>query len=220
MADFVREYGVATTITFGLYETDGVSVKTGATDGGSDVTIAKNEGTPATATNDFAEIGTTTGMYKLDLTATEMEAARVTITIVDQSGTKVFGDQVVVIDTHSHASAQTSALPANVLEIGGSTAVVAALKDLYESAVPGTVDNATFTATTYSWESDDLVVEEDDFYEHRICLFTSGNLDGQTRPINASGTANGKVKLFVVETDAFTVAPADNDTFRLLGFGK
>jgi hypothetical protein len=212
-----RLYGVATTIDVDLYETDGASVKADATFAAGDVTVMKDEGTPA----NIGTLPTDEGrVYSFPLTATEMQAARIVVELIDQSDPKVWLDRVVIVETYGHASAQHEHFPVDVIEIGGSATVVAALKDLYDSAVQGTVDNATFTATTSSWESDDLAVEEDDFYEHRICLFTSGNLTGQTRPINASGTANGKVKLFVVETDAFTVAPADNDTFRLLGFGK
>jgi len=98
---FLRKYGVQTTIPFVLYEVDGVDFRVDAADGGTDCAITKDEGAETTCTNDFVDEGTG---YSIVLTATEMEAARITLYIID-SATKVWLDTAVVIDTYGHASA-------------------------------------------------------------------------------------------------------------------
>jgi len=97
----LRKYGVETTINFELYEVDGVDFRTDAADGGSDCSIMKDEGAEATCTNDFTDEGTG---YSLVLTATEMEAARIVVYVID-SATKVWLDKAIIIETYGHASA-------------------------------------------------------------------------------------------------------------------
>ncbi len=97
----LRKYGVGTTINFVLYEIDGVDFRVDAADGGSDCSIMKDEGDEATCTNDFADEGTG---YSLVLTATEMQAARIVVYVID-SATKVWLDESIVIETYGNASA-------------------------------------------------------------------------------------------------------------------
>lgn len=99
---FLRKYGVQATINFVLFEVDGVDFRVDAADGGSDCTVMKDEGAEATATNDFADEGKG---YSLVLTATEMQAARIVVYVVD-SATKAWLDEQIVIETYGHASAQ------------------------------------------------------------------------------------------------------------------
>lgn len=98
----LRKYGVETKIDFELYEVDGVDLRTDAADAGSDCSIMKDEGAEATCTNDFVDEGKG---YSITLDATEMQAARIVVYIVD-SATKVWLDKVIVIETYGHASAQ------------------------------------------------------------------------------------------------------------------
>jgi len=98
---FLRKYGVETTINFQLFGIDGVDFKVDAVDGGTDCTIMKDEGADATCTNDFVDEGIG---YSLTLTATEMQAARIVVYIVD-AATKVYLDTALVIETYGHASA-------------------------------------------------------------------------------------------------------------------
>ncbi|MBN1814721.1 MAG: hypothetical protein JXA14_22970 [Anaerolineae bacterium] len=99
---FLRKYGVATTINFTLFETDGVDLKVDAVHASGDTKIMKNEAAEANTTNGFTDEGQG---YSLALSATEMEAARIVVYIVDQ-GTKVWLDTSVAIETYGHASAQ------------------------------------------------------------------------------------------------------------------
>lgn len=97
----LRKYGVETKIDFELYEIDGVDLRVDATDAGSDCNIMKDEGAEATCTNDFVDEGRG---YSITLTATEMQAARIVLYIID-SATKVWLDKVIIIETYGHASA-------------------------------------------------------------------------------------------------------------------
>ena len=99
----LRKYGVGTTIVFPLITAGGTDYLTGATDAGTDCQVIKDEGTSTTATNDFVEEGR--GYYSLALTATEMQAARIVVTIID-AATKAYEDQSLIIDTYGNASAQ------------------------------------------------------------------------------------------------------------------
>lgn len=98
---FLRKYGVQTTVDFQLFETDGVDFKIDAAHASGDTTIMKDEGAEANTTNGFTDEGQG---YSIVLTATEMEAARVVVYVVDQ-GTKAWLDTAIVIETYGHASA-------------------------------------------------------------------------------------------------------------------
>lgn len=76
-------YGVAYRVIFPIFDNTG-SLVTGAA--GLDSEVSKDQGTFADATNEATEIATSSGMYYLDLTASEM-AARVVTVIVKTSTT-------------------------------------------------------------------------------------------------------------------------------------
>lgn len=98
----LRKYGQAATIVFTLFETDGVNFKIDASFASGDVTVMKDEGAEANTTNLPTDKGKG---YSLVLTATEMEAARVIVYLVDQ-GTKTWLDDYLVIETYGHANAE------------------------------------------------------------------------------------------------------------------
>jgi len=120
----LRKYGVETKIDFELYEVDGVDLRTDAVDAGSDCNIMKDEGAEATCENDFVDEGRG---YSITLTATEMEAARIVLYIID-SATKVWLDKVIVIETYGNASAQ-HAMDFDDAVRGGMTALPNAAAD-------------------------------------------------------------------------------------------
>lgn len=98
---YLRKYGVAATIDFALFETDGVSFDTGAVHVAGDTKIMKNEGAETNTSNGFVDEGKG---YSITLTATEMQAARIVVYVVDQ-GTKTWLDSALIIETYGHASA-------------------------------------------------------------------------------------------------------------------
>lgn len=78
--------GVAYRVTFPIFDADGDLV-TGPT--GLDSEVSKDAGTFADCTNEATEIATSSGMYYLDLTATEMDADTVAVIVkTSTSGAK------------------------------------------------------------------------------------------------------------------------------------
>lgn len=143
---FLRKYGVETKINFVLYEVDGVDLRVDAADGGSDCTIMKDEGAEATCTNDFIDEGIG---YSLTLDATEMEAARIVVYVVD-SATKVWLDDAIVVETYGNASAMhafdldTATQDVNAIQISGDAIAANNLELQYDGT--GLIgDNYPFT---------------------------------------------------------------------------
>jgi len=96
MANHVlRKYGVEATIDFELYEVDGVNLRTDWVPAAADCEIMKDGGASTQCTNTAVDEGST---YSIVLTATEMQAARLVLKIVD-AATKVFLDKVVIIES-------------------------------------------------------------------------------------------------------------------------
>lgn len=102
MSALLRKYGVATTIPFSLLKVDGIDFETAATFAAGDVKVMKDEGAEANITTLPSDEGQG---YSLALSATEMQAARIVVYIVD-SVTKVWLDIAIVINTYGNASAQ------------------------------------------------------------------------------------------------------------------
>jgi len=112
----LRKYGVQTTIDFELYEVDGVDLRVDWVPAAADCEVMKDEGASTQCTNTATDEGST---YSVVLTATELQAARLVLKIVD-AATKVFLDKVIIIETYGQASAMhafdlNTALPANLL---------------------------------------------------------------------------------------------------------
>jgi hypothetical protein len=99
----LRKYGVETKILFPLITRDAVDFEGSASHASGDTKISKDEGSFANTSNAFVHEGN--GIYSITLTATEMQAARIVVTIID-SATKVWEDQSALVDTYGNASAQ------------------------------------------------------------------------------------------------------------------
>jgi hypothetical protein len=124
-ATVLRKYGAATTILFDLFDLDGVDMNVAASFATGDVKIMKDEGAEVNTTNLPADEGST---YSLALTATEMQAARVKIILIDQTATKVWLDTSINIETYGNASAQ-HAMDLDDAVRGGMTALPNAAAD-------------------------------------------------------------------------------------------
>lgn len=99
---FLRKYGVQTTINFQLFEVDGVDFRVDAAHAAGDSIIMKDEGAEASTGNAFVDEG---NGYSIVLASGEMEAARIVVYLIDQSGTKVWLDTAFVVETYGNASA-------------------------------------------------------------------------------------------------------------------
>jgi len=98
-----QKYNQAYTLNFNLYQIDGIDMEPAATFAAGDIVIMKDEGAEANTTNLPTDEGTG---YSLVLTAAEMSAARIVLYIIDQTGTKVWLDIAIDIETYGNASAQ------------------------------------------------------------------------------------------------------------------
>ena len=101
----LREYGTATTIYFPLIDRGTLDFEsTPVTFAAGDTQFSEDGAAFANTTNNPAHEGN--GIYSLALTATEMEGANVTVTIIDQTATKLWEDQAIIIETYGDASAE------------------------------------------------------------------------------------------------------------------
>jgi hypothetical protein len=108
MSALLRKYGVQTDIYFPLIDagTNNFAVSGDYTHASGDVKVSKDGGAAATATNSPSAITMGNGaMWKLTLTATEMEAAKVVVTVIDAT-TKAIEDQMILIETYGSASGE------------------------------------------------------------------------------------------------------------------
>lgn len=106
--ELLREYGVQTDIYFPLVKagTQNFAVAAEYTHASGDTKIVKDGGAAANATNSPSAIAMgTAAIWKLTLTATEMQAALIVVTVSD-AATKAVEDQAILISTYGNASAQ------------------------------------------------------------------------------------------------------------------
>ncbi len=194
--------GVAYRATFPIYDNTGALVSGAA---GLDSQISKDGGTFVPCTNEATEIAASSGMYFLDIPAGETNA-----------------DTVAILVKTSTANAKTTPLVFYPQETGdirvdvdslkGSSPAAQAQADLAASALTGTVDTSTFSATQTDFETN-ITKNVASHYVGRSLIFTSGALQDQARRITGySFTGNSKGKFTV---DATTSAPANGVTFRI-----
>lgn len=144
---YLRKYGVETTIDFQLYTPDGVDFKTDAAHASGDTKIMKDEAAEGNTTNGFVDEGQG---YSITLTATEMQAARVVVYVVDQTSPKVWLDMALTIDTYGNASAQHAFDLDTANQI--SYAYITGVTSISGGSVAfqgATVANDTITTTTF-----------------------------------------------------------------------
>lgn len=100
----LRKYGVEATICFELYEIDGVDFRVDAASATGDINLVRDGAAEEQLDADaFVDEGRS---YSLVLSATEMQAARIIVYIVDQTSPKAWLDKAIVIETYGNASAQ------------------------------------------------------------------------------------------------------------------
>lgn len=160
MAAFLSKYGVARHIYIPIIKRAVVDYAVGAdwTPAAGDVKISKDGGAAANVGTLPVAIAMGNGaMWDFTISATEMQAAQVTVTVVD-AATKAVEDQAFVIETYGNASAQhefdldtptvvassVSALAANVITAASINADAITAAKIADNAI----DRATFAADT------------------------------------------------------------------------
>lgn len=125
-----RKYGTQCTILFPLIKSSSqnFAVSGDYTHASGDVKISKDGGAAATATNSPSALTMGNGaVWTLTLSATEMQAAEIVVTLIDAT-TKAVEDQCIIIHTYGNASAMlvpdlsVANLAANVTQFGGTNA--------------------------------------------------------------------------------------------------
>ena len=186
----LRKYGVATTFVFPLIDRGALDFETTpVTFQNSDCQISKDQGA-------FANTGVTPahvdrGIYVLSLSATEMEAARVSIAVIDITATKLWEDQAIIVDTYGNASAE------HEFDL-----------DLENPAIKGVAEAGTLSNTQMTT---DLTEATDEHYNGRSVIWTSGVLQDQASDITAYLGSTGRLTYTAV-----TEAPSAADTFVIV----
>jgi hypothetical protein len=186
-----RVYNTATTIYFPLVDAGTADFEsTPVTHATGDATISIDGGSFNNTGSGFSHVGK--GIYSLPLTAAETTGGVIVVAIIDQTATKAWEDQCVIVNTNLSGHIE-----------GGQSIII------------GEVDTATFTATTTALEGFRLfpnVTEETtaDHYNGRLLTFTSGVNLGQQTDITDYVLANSKEK-FTYST--LTGAPGDGDRY-------
>lgn len=194
---YLRKYGVETTVDFVLFETDGVDFRTDAAHASGDTTIMKDEGAEANTSNGFTDEGQG---YSIVLTATEMEAARIVVYVVDQ-GTKAWLDTALVVETYGNASA----MHAFDLDDAEPDVNVAKISDDATAA-----DNL------------ELFIENAKGTDHKALISTdaqdlSGSLDVNTKTLTDSVITAAKIAADAFTSDEFATSGLNAIADALLG---
>lgn len=100
---------------------------------------------------------------------------------------------------------------ADAVAISGTTTPADVLEDIYTNAVTtSSVNDGSPSASSFITN---LAEASNDHYNGMVLVFTSGNLKGQARSIS---DYDGGASTITVGT-AFTEAPANSDTFKIIG---
>jgi hypothetical protein len=193
----LREYGVAATINFDLFEVDGVDFRVDAVAASGDTKIMKDEGVEANAANNFVDEG---NGYSLSLTAEELTVARLVIYLIDATATKVWLDKSIIIETYGNASAQ-HAMNFNDAVRGGMMALPNANADA-AGGLPisdtGGLDLDAMNTNINDIETATGVISGD---TAAILVDTGTTLDGKIDTIDTEvGLISGDVALVLVDT--------------------
>ncbi len=123
----LRQYGVATTLYFPLVDKGFTDFEgTPVTIASGDCKISKDGGAFANTTT-ASFVDETGGIYSIPLTATEMQAKQIVVKIVDQTATKEWEDQCIIITTVNHASAEIPTMWGSVQDIAASAITAASI---------------------------------------------------------------------------------------------
>jgi hypothetical protein len=182
------EYGKAARVYFWLPTyTDAKDAQTSPAFAAGDVKISKDG---AALANTATAVHVASGLCYVDLTAVELTAKQAALVIIDQTGTKVWPDFAIYLETYGHPSAMD---PADVLAAGQAQAVA--------------INSITLAAATISanGQFQDSIVE--------ITGSTgTPTAVGQQRFINST---NATTQVAVLERD-WQILPSGTVTYKII----
>lgn len=196
---FKRKYGVLlvagqTAIYVPMIKRGVVDFAVGAdwTTVDGDITVKVGTGSAANITNRPTAVTMgNTAMWQFILTAAELQAKTIEVTVAD-SATKAVEDQMFIVETYGHASAMYKA-------------------DLSGSPTTCAVISGTRTATSFPT---DLTETTNDHWKDAWFRFTSGALNGQVKQITGY---NGSTKTLTFSS-GFTAGPSIADTGEVVNY--
>jgi hypothetical protein len=200
----VPQKNVAYRVTFPIFDADGDLV-TGAS--ALDSEISKDGGTFADCTNEATEIATSSGMYYLDLTLTEMNADTVALIIkTSTSGAKttpivLYPEEAGDIRVNLTTIDSVAVAAQNLAKTTGAIVRGTATTGASTTSIPTSAFSPSGAAT--------------DQFKGKIITFdrdtTTTALRGQSTDI--TGSSNSATPTLTVT--ALTTAPASGDTFSI-----
>lgn len=163
-----REFGVATTINFDLYEVDGIDINATASCVIGDVSIMQDDGASAVSTNLFSAqaLG-----HTIALTAEEMSAARIVVRIIDQDSTKEWLDKFILVETYGTPTSQYGVAS----EIKISTTINTLTTQLSFTLLEGSEDDDTYNG--------DMIIITDASTNTQKATSVVSDYDGGTKTI-------------------------------------
>lgn len=200
-------------VTFPILDADGDLV-TGAT--GLDSEVSKDGGTFADCTNEATEIATSSGMYYLDLTSTEMNADCVAIIVkTSSSGAKTTpivlypqesGDILVTVQTVSNDAITAAAIADNAIDLA---TFAADAKALFGVIAFGTAQSVT--GTTIQLASAETFAD-DELIGATVLIRSASTGAGQSRVITDYVSATDTATV-----DTWTTTPTGTITYVVFG---
>jgi hypothetical protein len=198
----VPRKNVAYRLTFGIFKSDGTLI-TGAT--GLDSEVSKDAGTFADATAEATEVATSSGVYYLDLSSTEMNADTVCVLVKSTST----GAVPVVITLYPEEGGD---IRVNLTQINSVSQAAINLAISAGIMLPGTVDG-TGTNSTTQIETTATSEATANHFVGRAFFFADGVLAKQAAKITAYSYTGGRGR-FTVEQ--MTDAPGSGDSFIIV----
>jgi hypothetical protein len=207
---YLTKYGVARHVYRAVLKAGGTDFAVGADwtpVNPADVQISKDGGATADVTNLPVAIAMAAGaMWDFFLTATELQAAQVIVTVVDAAA-KAVVDHAFAIETYGHASAQHAVDLADSIHAG-----LTSLKNLNVSAVEGltfTVQSDGGNAVTQV--KTDRTEAVNDYWLGAYVRVLTGALAGQIKRVTGYVGATK-----IITFGAFTGIPANGVLVELI----
>lgn len=153
----------------------------------------------------FVEIDATNmpGVYRLDL-ADAVLATGSNSVMLSLKGAANMSTTIVEIQLESEV---------NISSLNGNSTSAANLSTSAGVILTGTVDTTAFVSTTTQFESDDVTNANQDNFNGRVLIFTSGALEYQATSIQNYSLVSGRGHFTVA---ALTAAPANDVSFVIV----
>ena len=183
-----------------------------------DVTIKKDNGSASNiGTLPTAQAAGNGYVWRFTLSAAELQAKQVLVTIVDATSGKAVEDNAFIVETFGNASAMyphddtADLYPANVTQVNGSSTVATKFEKAVSTITQGTC--TTGSSTTSIVTSDLSNTVSNDHYKDKWCVFVTGAYAGQAKQITAYTASTRTLTINALQGGA---GPASSDTLVIV----